>query len=161
PLPYVLVGVAVWVVAFTAAGFWWYDGYDTLVERYYQGAAGVRPYWYFIWANLAAQVLSVGLATVAGLTRAVRRRTALVALVGAGLLAMLIADVSGMSKAETERIWLPFADRKSTRLNSSHVKSSYAVFCLKKKQSRQPPRAGDHASALRHRQNRFRRPRAG
>src|SRR5207302_5840771 len=32
-------------------------------------------------------------------------------------------------------IWLlPFyPDRKSTRLNSSHVKISYAVFCLKKK----------------------------
>src|SRR5690606_41902392 len=27
------------------------------------------------------------------------------------------------------------ADRKSTRLNSSHVKISYAVFCLKKKNS--------------------------
>src|SRR5207302_7758808 len=27
----------------------------------------------------------------------------------------------------------PFLDRKSTRLNSSHVKISYAVFCLKKK----------------------------
>src|SRR5690606_39489525 len=27
-------------------------------------------------------------------------------------------------------------DRKSTRLNSSHVKISYAVFCLKKKTSR-------------------------
>src|SRR5690606_42136949 len=27
-------------------------------------------------------------------------------------------------------------DRKSTRLNSSHVKISYAVFCLKKKISR-------------------------
>src|SRR5690349_23121614 len=26
-----------------------------------------------------------------------------------------------------------WADRKSTRLNSSHVESSYAVFCLKKK----------------------------
>src|SRR5690606_39477814 len=26
-----------------------------------------------------------------------------------------------------------FQDRKSTRLNSSHVKISYAVFCLKKK----------------------------
>src|SRR5690606_40922739 len=26
-------------------------------------------------------------------------------------------------------------DRKSTRLNSSHVKISYAVFCLKKKRS--------------------------
>src|SRR5690606_41621939 len=29
------------------------------------------------------------------------------------------------------------ADRKSTRLNSSHVKISYAVFCLKKKKDRQ------------------------
>src|SRR5690606_22859346 len=28
---------------------------------------------------------------------------------------------------------VPTADRKSTRLNSSHVKISYAVFCLKKK----------------------------
>src|SRR5690606_39356920 len=28
---------------------------------------------------------------------------------------------------------LPGQDRKSTRLNSSHVKISYAVFCLKKK----------------------------
>src|SRR5690606_40114933 len=27
----------------------------------------------------------------------------------------------------------PVSDRKSTRLNSSHVKISYAVFCLKKK----------------------------
>src|SRR5690606_40556704 len=29
-----------------------------------------------------------------------------------------------------------WVDRKSTRLNSSHVKSSYAVFCLKKKRNR-------------------------
>src|SRR5207302_8829835 len=28
---------------------------------------------------------------------------------------------------------IPAGDRKSTRLNSSHVKISYAVFCLKKK----------------------------
>src|SRR5690349_23558978 len=28
---------------------------------------------------------------------------------------------------------LPAGDRKSTRLNSSHVEISYAVFCLKKK----------------------------
>src|SRR5690606_40018362 len=27
-------------------------------------------------------------------------------------------------------------DRKSTRLNSSHVKKSYAVFCLKKKKNK-------------------------
>src|SRR3712207_7870367 len=31
--------------------------------------------------------------------------------------------------------WLPRADRKSTRLNSSHANISYAVFCLKKKNS--------------------------
>src|SRR5690606_42103106 len=31
------------------------------------------------------------------------------------------------------RIVKSFLDRKSTRLNSSHVKISYAVFCLKKK----------------------------
>src|SRR5699024_12642363 len=30
-------------------------------------------------------------------------------------------------------------DRKSTRLNSSHVSISYAVFCLKKKKLLQPP----------------------
>src|SRR6266700_6564029 len=29
------------------------------------------------------------------------------------------------------------SDRKSTRLNSSHVKISYAVFCLKKKKKKQ------------------------
>src|SRR5436305_11383717 len=32
-------------------------------------------------------------------------------------------------------------DRKSTRLNSSHVRISYAVFCLKKKK-KQPRRGG-------------------
>src|SRR5690606_41716531 len=31
-------------------------------------------------------------------------------------------------------------DRKSTRLNSSHVKISYAVFCLKKKTGKHMPR---------------------
>ena len=31
--------------------------------------------------------------------------------------------------------WLSERDRKSTRLNSSHVVISYAVFCLKKKKT--------------------------
>src|SRR2546427_1707306 len=31
------------------------------------------------------------------------------------------------------RVTRPTADRKSTRLNSSHSQISYAVFCLKKK----------------------------
>src|SRR5690606_41559687 len=34
---------------------------------------------------------------------------------------------------ELHRVGDEVEDRKSTRLNSSHVKSSYAVFCLKKK----------------------------
>src|SRR5690606_41231896 len=33
----------------------------------------------------------------------------------------------------------PRPDRKSTRLNSSHVKTSYAVFCLKKRTYRRRP----------------------
>src|SRR5690606_37562682 len=33
----------------------------------------------------------------------------------------------------TESLYFKNGDRKSTRLNSSHVKISYAVFCLKKK----------------------------
>src|SRR5436305_11731823 len=32
-----------------------------------------------------------------------------------------------------DRIFVIHPDRKSTRLNSSHVRISYAVFCLKKK----------------------------
>src|SRR5690606_36211081 len=35
--------------------------------------------------------------------------------------------------ARFEKDQFDFLDRKSTRLNSSHVKISYAVFCLKKK----------------------------
>src|SRR5690606_42129708 len=42
------------------------------------------------------------------------------------------AYISGPSFSEEEGEVL---DRKSTRLNSSHVKISYAVFCLKKKKN--------------------------
>src|SRR5690625_5703424 len=38
--------------------------------------------------------------------------------------------------ARTGELILSFGDRKSTRLNSSHVAISYAVFCLKKKKNR-------------------------
>src|SRR5690349_19505492 len=37
-------------------------------------------------------------------------------------------------------------DRKSTRLNSSHVENSYAVFCLKKKRSVKDSHAQDRKS---------------
>src|SRR3989442_2885197 len=38
----------------------------------------------------------------------------------------------------------PNPDRKSTRLNSSHVRISYAVFCLKKKKQTQHERSLSH-----------------
>src|SRR5689334_24708397 len=37
---------------------------------------------------------------------------------------------------EKQRHREPYADRKSTRLNSSHSSISYAVFCLKKKKKK-------------------------
>src|SRR3989449_7050511 len=37
------------------------------------------------------------------------------------------------------------ADRKSTRLNSSHGYISYAVFCLKKKKTTSPDKAPAHS----------------
>src|SRR5690625_6394430 len=40
---------------------------------------------------------------------------------------------SGISKLLLSCIQILSQDRKSTRLNSSHVAISYAVFCLKKK----------------------------
>ncbi|MEV0439823.1 hypothetical protein AB0I46_12820 [Streptomyces spectabilis] len=124
PLPYFVAGALVVPAVFTAFGFDWWEAYHLLVERYYQGAGGVRPYWYWIWANPACTVLIAGLATVAGVRRAagaspgaVRRWRAgastatdrVAGLALAALLAVAVADASGMSKAETERIWLPFA----------------------------------------------------
>jgi methylthioxylose transferase len=117
PFPFVLAGFLVVPVAFTAMGFDWWEAYRLLVIRYYQGVGGVRPYGYWVWANLACTVLIVGPATVAGLRRAGvavirqpdRASLRLALLAFAALLALLVADLSGMSKAETERIWLPFA----------------------------------------------------
>jgi methylthioxylose transferase len=122
PVPLVLLvlcGMAPWFVWFTASGFWWFEGWSTLVERYYQGAARVRPYGYFVWANLAAQTAVAGPAVVAslrratscarrGVARAAPERGALLLLVAGGVCCLLAADLSGMSKGETERIWLPF-----------------------------------------------------
>ncbi|MFJ2905604.1 hypothetical protein [Streptomyces sp. NPDC087212] len=114
-----LAGLAVVPAVFTLAGFDWWEAYRLLVTRYLQGVGGIRPYGYWVWANLACTVLITGLATAPGLRRTgavlLRRSTRppehvrLAVLVSASLLAVLAADLSGMSKAETERIWLPFA----------------------------------------------------
>jgi hypothetical protein len=106
-------GGAVAVAAvFTVAGFWWPTGYELVVERYYQGWAADRPYGYWVWANLAALVLAAGPLLLPALRRSLlalrRERTPAVVLPLAATFAVLLADLSGLSKAEVERIWLPF-----------------------------------------------------
>lgn len=107
-----VAGVVAVVAVFAAYGFWWVEGYQLVHERYYQGIAATRPYDYFVWANLGCVVLAIGPAALAGLRRVAvaPRRLPIGArlLTLAALLAITAADLSGMSKAEVERIWLPF-----------------------------------------------------
>jgi methylthioxylose transferase len=110
--PAVVTAVAV-VVVFALAGFWWFDGYTLVQQRYWQGIALNRPFQYWSWGNLASVVCAIGLGSVAGLSRvfdvaAIKRRSGVNLVVLAALLAIVCADLSMLSKAETERIWLPF-----------------------------------------------------
>src|SRR5207253_8848082 len=47
-----------------------------------------------------------------------------------------VADLQRPQEADEHDRRQPQRDRKSTRLNSSHVAISYAVFCLKKKKNK-------------------------
>src|SRR5690349_23951547 len=66
-----------------------------------------------------------------------------------GSTAVMEENGCNSSSSSALRRWIPFedppdgslvaqdqSDRKSTRLNSSHVEISYAVFCLKKKKKK-------------------------
>lgn len=125
-----IAGVAVVVGIFSVSGFSWFEGLSALHIRYYQGIASGRPYSYFVWANLAALVLCAGPMVAPAIARSVavvlrcvlrgrraglssvRARSEMIVpalLTLSALLAVLIADISALSKGETERIWLPFA----------------------------------------------------
>lgn len=111
-VPAVLAALAV-VGVWAVAGFWWFDGYTLVQERYWQGIANDRPFQYWSWANFASVVCAIGLGSVAGISRAfdraaLRQRSGLHLVVLGALLAIVVADLSMLSKAETERIWLPF-----------------------------------------------------
>lgn len=113
PLPIASASALMVVLAFVPFGFAWWEALPVLRERYYDGVAGVRPAAYWVWGNLAALCFSAGPMLGAGLGRlAVLRTTAdrVVALLATGAVAaIVVADLSFMSKAEVERIWLPFA----------------------------------------------------
>ncbi|TPG25630.1 hypothetical protein [Mycolicibacterium hodleri] len=111
-VPAVVVAMAV-VGVFALVGFWWFDGYTLVQERYWQGIAANRPFQYWSWANFASVVCAVGLGTVAGVSRAfdiklIKERSGLYLVILAALLATVCADLSMLSKAEVERIWLPY-----------------------------------------------------
>ncbi|HEX2263062.1 MAG TPA: hypothetical protein VHH52_04770, partial [Pseudonocardiaceae bacterium] len=117
-------------------------GYQQVVIRYFQpGEYGLeRPYSYWVWANVACLAVVLGPAGVAGLRRVFTpgrgQPRALLALCVAAALAVLAADLSGLSKAEVERIWLPFAVwlvAAAALLPARHVRwwlSAQAVIAL-------------------------------
>ena len=118
PIGYAVGGALAVVLGFATAGFAWWEAYPVLVERYWAGVATRRPYSYWVWGNLAAFAVSAGpivgavvataLARIRGWRTFTSNDRVIGVLVFAGTLTVLLADVSGMSKAEVERIWLPF-----------------------------------------------------
>ena len=120
--------VGPWLVAMAGAGtivgvhaglgFNWLTGLGQLRIRYYQGIAAQRPFSYFVYANLAAWLIScspllaIGIARSIGVLSGGRRSSppdhVVAWLALSGVLAAVVADLSALSKAETERIWLAF-----------------------------------------------------
>jgi methylthioxylose transferase len=117
PVVPAVVAAAAVVLAFAAFGFRWWDALPALHDRYWAGVARNRPAAYWMWGNLAALAVSAGPLVGAGLAHAVTRRgeiardagvRAVLWLSGAAVAMVLAADASQMSRAEVERIWVPF-----------------------------------------------------
>jgi hypothetical protein len=106
PLVVWALGVAGVFAAFAGVGFWWPAGLRATVAQYRAGVSRFRPQSYFWYGDLAAFAIVLGPAAAVGLSRLRDPRAWM--LVGGAALAVILADVSGLSKAEVERIWLPF-----------------------------------------------------
>jgi hypothetical protein len=101
------VGVLLVVAAFAVGGYWWVEGLSAAGDRVRSGPSYAdRPLAFFLFVNLAAAALALGPAAVAGLASMRRTRLALLPL--AALAGIVVSDVSGLVRGETERIWLPF-----------------------------------------------------
>jgi hypothetical protein len=102
-----LGGAAAVSAAFAAGGFLWPVGVLATHAEWAADPGAERPYLYFVVANLGVLALICGPATAAGLVRLGSRGMG--ALVGAALLAVLALDLSGVTRGEVERIWVPYA----------------------------------------------------
>jgi methylthioxylose transferase len=105
PLVLATVAVGAVLLAFGAMGFWWPDGLRASMPLV-RSTSAHRSYLLFLLFNLCVFAVLVGPAVAVGLAGRRERGTWL--LVGSALLAVAVADLSGMSKGEVERIWLPF-----------------------------------------------------
>ncbi len=118
PLPWAALAALAVVLTYAALGFVWWEALPALQDRYWDGVAAARPKEYWMWGNLAALAFSAGPLVGAGLTTLGRRARDLEVgpdavratkwLAGAAVAMVLTANFSQMSKAEVERIWLPF-----------------------------------------------------
>jgi hypothetical protein len=92
------------------AGFWWIEGLRATGHAYWSGIGRQRPAGYLtLVGNPAALALATGPAVAAGLASVLRAADRSARLLpGAALGAVVVADLSQMSRGEVERIWLPF-----------------------------------------------------
>jgi methylthioxylose transferase len=92
------------------AGFWWIEGLRATGTAYWSGIAGQRPAGYLtLVGNPAALALAAGPAVAVGLAHVLATADRRVRLLpGAALAAVIVANLSQMSRGEVERIWLPF-----------------------------------------------------
>ncbi len=105
PLVVSAATAALLVLALVPLGFSWFAGLGATRHAY--DTLGLdRPYDYFFVDNLAAWALALGPAVAVGIVLLRDRRAW--ALAGGGLAAVAVANLSGLSEGEVERIWLPF-----------------------------------------------------
>jgi hypothetical protein len=103
------IGALTVTALFLAAGYWWFNGLAGTHEQYWAGVASRRPWtYYLVAANPAALALATGPALAAALPGLRRLSSSIWIVPAAALAAVFIANASGLSKGEVERIWLPF-----------------------------------------------------
>src|SRR5690625_5382694 len=106
---------------------------DTIIQIFSPNIIG-----YVILMMFAVRPLSIFLSTI-GTGLSIQEKSLVGWIAPRGIVALTVSSYFASILKEAGYIdaelltTLTFGDRKSTRLNSSHVAISYAVFCLKQK----------------------------